>query len=310
MTPTTDPDSVVVDVSDLQKLKSELEHARNEVARMNQELHTTHLTKSTLDHIGQSSETDYNYYNGDVTEQTISQLQNKFNASTRTNYSRPLQEDTFSEKSDTKSFGTGQAIWGNGARQPTAVNNNAPMGQQYPAAMNAWGNDASRSFYGGNMNIGVGSQGFGPIQPQSRPSTGQSNYRGRNGYLNEPTHFPLDQSYRGGLASNPPSRPGSAFDTSRYNQYPGYTNPAAEVTGRGMSPTLPPISMPPMGMYVPPNTMNTMTPCQPRPIGSMGTRLSPEAAEFSVEAMAPGPWNTQVNTVTSFREEMTNLNIR
>jgi hypothetical protein len=264
---------------------------------MNQELHTTHLTKSTLDHIGQSSEADYNHYNGDVTEQTISQLQNRFNASTRSG--RPLQEDALSEKSDTKSFGTGPAIWGNGARQPPAMNNNTPMGQQYPATMTAWGNDASRSFYSGNTNIDVGSQAFGPIQPQSRFSNGHSNYRGRNGFLNEPTHFPLDQSYRGGLTSNPPSRPGSAFDAPRYNQYPGYINPLAEATGRGMSPTLPPISMPPMGMYGPPNTMNTMTPYQPRPIGSLGTRLSPEAAEFSVEVMGPGPWNTQVNNNSS-----------
>ncbi|KAF2710945.1 ARM repeat-containing protein [Pleomassaria siparia CBS 279.74] len=289
LTPSTNPDSsVVVGASELQKLKNDLEVARNEVARMNQELHTTHLTKSTLDHIGQSSEADYNHYKGDVTEQTISQLQNKFNASTRPTYGRQesWQEDTLSDKSDTKPFVNGQAIWGNGARQPTAAMNNAApaMGQQYPATMNnTWGNESSRSFYGGNMNMN--SQAFGPIQP--RPSTGQSAYRGRNGYLNEPTHFPLDQGYRGSLASNPPSRPNSAFDGPRYNQYSNYANSSVDTTVRGMSPILAP--MPPIGMYAP--SVN-MTPYQPRPIGSMKTRLSPEAAEFSVDALAPTPWNT------------------
>ncbi|KAF2182802.1 ARM repeat-containing protein [Zopfia rhizophila CBS 207.26] len=318
-TPTTEPDAhpVLVDATELQKLKKELEDARNEVARMNQELHTTHLTKSTLDHaIGQSSEADYNYYKGDVTEQTISQLQNKFNASTRPNFCRqeswPLQEDTLSDKSDslsTKPFVNGQTIWANGARQQAVLNNNAQMGQQYPPAMNNWSNDGSRSFYGANVNMGmnINQQGVGPSQAQPRPSTGQSTYRGRNGYLNEPTHFPLEQGYRGGLNSNPPSRPSSAFEPPRYNQYNGYSHPIAPGSGaEGISPTMAPMSMAPMGMY---SSSNAMAPYYPRPIGSMGTRLSPEAAEFSVDAMAPTPWNAQVNSGSSITHAMANLKI-
>ncbi|KAF2878202.1 pumilio-family RNA binding repeat domain-containing protein [Massariosphaeria phaeospora] len=231
ITPITEPDGAVVDASEFHKLKAELLEARNEVARMNQELHTTHLTKSTLDSLGPSSEADYNYAD-DVTEQTIAQLQNRFNASTRPNY--------------------------------------------------AWGNEASRSFYGRNMN----QQGLGPIQPQPqplsqpqhRPSSGSSGFRGRNGYLNEPAHFPLDQSYRGNSMSNPPSRPPSAFDPPRYNQY---ANP-------GMSPTIAPMQMPTMGMYG-----GGASSWQPAPIGTM-TRLSPEAVEFSVtHDMGPTPWNNQ-----------------
>jgi hypothetical protein len=132
VTPSTEPETqpVVIDAVDLRRLKNELEDARNEVARMNQELHTTHQIKSTFDHaIGQSSEADY-YYKGDVTEQTISHLQSKFNASTRPGFGRqeswPTQDDVASEKSDAKSF-NGQAIWGNAVRQ-----------QQYPP-MNGWG---------------------------------------------------------------------------------------------------------------------------------------------------------------------------
>jgi hypothetical protein len=130
---------ILVDQSALQRLKSELQEARNEVARVNQELQATHQIKSTFDHaVGLSSDTDY-YYKGEVTEQTISLLQNKFNASTRPSFGRqeswPLQEDDGCEKSDTKAFG--QAVWNNGVRPG-----------QY---QNGWGM---------NMNT----QNFGPIQ--------------------------------------------------------------------------------------------------------------------------------------------------
>ncbi|OAL01982.1 ARM repeat-containing protein [Phaeosphaeriaceae sp. SRC1lsM3a] len=73
---------LLVDAFELQKLKAELEEAKNEVHRMNQEIHSHQVARSTMDHLSQSSDTDYNY-TGDVTEQTLTQLQNKFNASTR-----------------------------------------------------------------------------------------------------------------------------------------------------------------------------------------------------------------------------------
>ncbi|KAF2269010.1 ARM repeat-containing protein [Lojkania enalia] len=319
VTPTTDPDShpVVVNSAELLRLRKDLEVARTEVARMNQELHTTHLTRATLDHaIGQSSETDYEHYKGDITEQTISQLQNRFNASTRPNCSRqdswPVQEDALSEKSDglsAKTFSSGQAIWGNGNRQAAPLNGNVTISQQLPPAMNAWGTDSSRSFYGsstGNVGLSINPQGFGPIQPQSRPSTAQAGYRGR-GYLNEPTHFPLDQSYRGPLVSNPPSRPGSAFEGPRYNQYSGYGNSTVQGAGPGsMSPTLAPMPMAPANMY---GHGSAMVPYQTRPIGTMGTRLSPEAAEFSVDAINPTPWNAQVSSVLSLPKRMAKLKL-
>jgi hypothetical protein len=225
---------VLVEAGELQKLKFELQEARNEVNRVNQEMHSQHVARSTMEHLSQSSEADYSYA-GDVTEQTLTSLQNKFNASTRTNY--------------------------------------------------GWGNEPVRAAY-------AGSNSFGPpyqpqVQVQARPQPTQSSYR-RNGFLNEPTHFPLDQSFRGsgmttsfingmgnsmnnsynngmgmgnGL-SNPPSRPSSAFEPV-YNQY-----------------TVP--SMYPVG--------------HPAPIGTMASRLSPDANEFNVpNGMGPSPWNSQVS---------------
>lgn len=239
-TPPTDMDNsvVLVEAGELQKLKLELQEARNEVHRVNQEMHSQHVARSTMEHLSQSSEADYSYP-GEVTEQTLTSLQNKFNASTRSNY--------------------------------------------------GWGNESSRPAYAGNNS-------FGPpystqAQVQLRPQPTQASYR-RDGFLNEPTHFPLDQSFRssgmgnnlntgmlnstnnsflngmsmGNGLSNPPSRPSSAFDPG-YNQYP-----------------MP--SMYPVG--------------HPAPIGTMSSRLSPDANEFTVpNNMGPSPWNSQVGRLLS-----------
>ncbi|KAF2006182.1 ARM repeat-containing protein [Amniculicola lignicola CBS 123094] len=300
-TPSTEPDTqrLIVDVNEYQRLQQQLADAKKEVARMNQELHASHVTKSTLDQaIGQSNEPDYSYFKDDVTEQTISQLQNKFNASTRPSYTGqgwPGHDvtDAQSEKSDAKPFFGEQAIWSNAGRQPSTTNSVA-VNQPYAVPTSPWNVDGARSFYGGNVNMGVSVNptAFGPGQPQSRPpSTGQNSFRAR-GYLNEPAHFPLDQGYRGALASNPPTRPGSAFDAPSFNQYLGYANGIGRgASGDGASPNLPTMPMPPagMGMY---GSSGMMTPYQPRPIGTMNTRLSPEAPEFSVD-VGPGPWNPQ-----------------
>jgi hypothetical protein len=226
-----DASVLLVDAFELQKLKTELEDARNEVDRMNQEMHSHLMAKSTMEHLSQSSEADYGY-NGDVTEQTLTQLQNKFNASTRLN--------------------------------------------------DGWGTEPARPAY--NSNNSFGSHSY---QTHARPPPNtQSTFR-RNGFLNEPTHFPIEQSFRssgmssglmsnmgsglvngmsssfsnamGNNMSNPPTRPGSAFD-------PLY-NPHAQ-----------------WPMYA-----------QPAPIGTMPSRLSPDACEFNVpNGMAPSPWNSQV----------------
>lgn len=220
---------LLVDAFELQKLKAELVDARNQVDRMNQEIHSQHVARSTMEHLSQSSEADY-AYTGDVTEQTLAQLQNRFNASTRIN--------------------------------------------------DGWGSEPPRPAYNSNNSFGPP-----PHQNQTRqPPIGQPAYR-RNDFLNEPTHFPLTQSFRssgmssglmngmsnsfsngissnmGNNMSNPPTRPGSAFEPL-YNQ-----------------PALWPI----------------YAATQHAPIGTMPSRLSPDACEFNAaNGMAPSPWNSQV----------------
>lgn len=228
--------SVLVNASELKKIKEELQAAKDEIARINQDAHSHLVARSTMDHLSQSSDADYSYNVGEVTEQTLAQLQNSFNASVR------IQDG-----------------WSNESVRPPYNTSNS-FGAQYPGQAQA----AARA------PIPVG-------QPTARRS---------HSFLNEPTHFPLDQGFRaGGMnngmggfmgngmaasfnagygngMSNPPSRPDSAFDPA-YNQYRG---PSMQATK------------------------------YPTPIGTLGgSRLSPVAKEFDVASgMGPSPWNSQV----------------
>jgi hypothetical protein len=317
-TPTTDPDvDNMQNPSEIMRLRKELEATRTKLARVDQELHATRLTTSTFNQaLGTPSEADFPHYKGDVTEHTISKLQNAFNAATRPvarQEAWPLQDDNHSEASEALSagaFNRGQAIWGNGMRPALGIN--VPAGtqqQQYhaPTAMgNNWSNaNGVRPYFNTNVNLGMTAQPYGVAPPQQRPSSGprMDSFRG-NQFLNEPTHFPLDRGARGGM--NPPSRPSSAFDVRYGNQFAHYPTPSVATTGNLSPTTLGQMGGPPMGppgMYPPVNIAY-----QPQPIGSM-TRLSPEAAEFSVDAMAPTPWNAQVNVAHNLARALTDLSL-
>ncbi|USP80842.1 hypothetical protein yc1106_08116 [Curvularia clavata] len=233
-TPPTEMDNsvVLVEAVELQKLKLELQEARNEVNRVNQEMHSQNVARSTMEHLSQSSEADHGYPE-EVTEQTLASLQSRFNASTRSNY--------------------------------------------------GWGNGSTQSSYMGNVGFGIPQTQT--MQNQTRPQTAQQVHC-RTRYLNEPTHFPLDQSFRSsGMASginngmgnamcmnnslsNPPTRPNSAFDPG-YNQY----------------------AMPPM--------YPIGHPALPAPIGTMSSNLSADANEFSFPNNAgSSPWNAQAQSET------------
>jgi hypothetical protein len=229
--------SVLVNVLELQKLRDELQAAKDEVARMNQDVHSHLVARSTMEHLSQSSDADYGYNVGEVTEQTLTQLQNNFNASVR------VQE--------------------------------------------SWSNEPGRPPYNPSNSFGAQYQGQTQVPARAPIPVGQLAARRGSNYLNEPTHFPLDQDFRaGGMnsgmgsfmannmstsfnagygngLSNPPSRPDSAFDPI-YSQYGG----------------------PPM-----------QAPNYPTPIGTLeGCKLSPVANEFDVASgIGPSPWNSQVS---------------
>ena len=225
----SDP-SVLVSTMELMKIKEDLKAAKDEIARMNQESHSHQVARSTIEHLGQGSEADYSYF-GEVTEQTLAQLQNNFNASTRPSYA------------------------------------------------------ASNSF---------GSQYSTQAQTQARTpiAFGQPTLRRGNGYLNKPTHFPLDQGFRGGGLSNgmngfAGNGMGAAFNATYNNSI---TNPLSR-TDAALDPSYSQFAM-----------SSVQASNYPAPIGTIsGTRLSPVANEFNGSSgMGPSPWNSQVSFFETF----------
>jgi hypothetical protein len=259
-TPLTEMDGsiVLVEAGELQKLKLELQEARNEVNRVNQEMHSQHVARSTMEHLSQSSEADYNYA-GDVTEQTLTSLQNKFNASTRNNY--------------------------------------------------GWGNEPARPAYPGSNSFGSSYQAQPQAQAhvQARPQPAQQPSYRRNGFLNEPTHFPLDQSFRSsgmantfntGMGNGMPNSMHTGFNNGMNN---GFGNGMPMGTGMNLGNGLSNPPSRPSSAFDPTYSQYAMPPMypvgHPAPIGTMPTRLSPDANEFNVSnGMGPSPWNSQVRT--------------
>lgn len=225
----SDP-SVVVSAIELMKIKDDLKAAKDEIARMNQESHSHQVARSTIEHLGQGSEADHSYF-GEVTEQTLAQLQNNFNASTR---------------------------------PPYAAGNN--FGSQYSTQAQT--------------------------QARTPVAIGQPALRRGNGYLNEPTHFPLDQGFRGGGLSNgmngfTGNGMGAAFNATYNNSI---TNPPSR-TDTAFDPSYGQFAM-----------SSVQASNYPAPIGTIsGTRLSPVANEFNGSTgMGPSPWNSQVSVFENF----------
>ncbi|KAF2031611.1 ARM repeat-containing protein [Setomelanomma holmii] len=195
---------LLVDAFELQKLKSELEEARNEINRMNnQEMHSQQVARSTMEHLSQSSEGDYSY-DGEVTEQTLAQLQNKFNASTRANNG-----------------------WGTEPARP---------------AYNT-GNSSNTSSYQAPTRPPIGPPVYRRNEYLNEPTHFPLNQSFRSSGLSSGLMNGMSNSFSGmgNNMSNPPSRPGSAFEPmfSQYGmppmQAPGYPTPVG-VIGSRLSP--------------------------------------------------------------------------
>jgi hypothetical protein len=194
---------LLVDAFELHKLRTDLDEARNEVTRLNQESHSRQVARSTMDHLSQSSDADYGYVD-DITEQTLAQLQKKFNASTRTNVG-----------------------WGNEPIRPAYNSSNSfgpPTYQDQPRP------PLSQPSY--RHNDCLNEPAHFPLT-QSFRSSGMS-----SGLMNG-----MSNSFSGLGSSIPnlPSRPGSAFDplfsqcTMPPMQASGYHGPVG-VMGSRLSP--------------------------------------------------------------------------
>lgn len=282
---TTSFDGDQVGPANMLRLQQELLTANSRIAVQEQELAQTRVIKHTLDQaMGPPSEADFG--GREVTEQTISSLQNAFNASNRPFNHNQRQDnwvpsdDARSDISDALSAGAynrARGIWANNSTQPTAfAMNSGEKGHRDPGPPEQ----------GRNWNNRTSNQGFahsqrvlsGPSHPTYAVSDGR--YAGDHApYVqgNSPRRS-FTQVNRGGSCFPPQNSPWGTFSA----------DPAA----------IPPrtAGTPHIGSYQ--QVFHAAAPYHPRPIG---TPLSPTAAEFTsalsnVSSWAPSVCRASVDT--------------
>lgn len=159
--PTTSPPSIVGEESlgadEVLRLKVELEAAKGKIARMDQELAQSRITKHTIDQaIGSASEVDYPMTNqADAIEHRFPQLPPGLNTASRPQTHRDTswaaQDDSRSDTSEALSaggFNRARAIWSNGGEPNFTAMQHGPVrgGFQQPSGELATAQFASRSF--------------------------------------------------------------------------------------------------------------------------------------------------------------------
>ena len=288
--PTRDGDKVESDHSqpdakELQRLKDELQAANSKIARMDQELSQTRITKHTLDQaLGPPSEMDFQVKD-DITEQTISSLQNALNASTRPqvgpSQSRPAPDDSRSDTSDALSAGgynRAQAIWANTSRPVLNLNVPTPLDQHFHDSGRGWDQDSARPWCG-NRGNGAGSSPVFPTSQRPLPGPSMQGLSDGGRFMGDFTQFPPHQTGRPPQSQN--DRLGASF-AARNPQWGGYrlhTNSVESMSSASSS-------------YLPSPMYQAPMSYQPRPIG---TPLSPTAAEFTANHALNNPWNASVS---------------
>ncbi|KAI9815676.1 MAG: hypothetical protein M1827_002072 [Pycnora praestabilis] len=279
-----------MNAADILRIKQELLEAKEKIARMDQELSQTRITKHTLDEaFGPPSEADFRLKE-DITEQTISNLQNALKASTRPALTR---HETWATLDDARSDSSGNlsatgvnranAIWGIPTKPNLQFGSGIPLNQQ-PAHSNGWTQDSTRPWLNRAMGQGMPQQSMSLLQQQQqqRPSLGPlaTTFGNDSRFLNDLSQGHSSQCLR---PNNQQTYRFAAPIGQRNNGYGSYATSVS--SAEGVSP--PPTPYSPMAMFPGPMAY------QPRPIG---TPLSPTAAEFTTGPMPANPWNAQALT--------------
>jgi hypothetical protein len=263
------------------RLQLELEQAKGRIARMDQELTQTRITKHTIEQaIGTASEADFPLNQSpDIIDQRVSNLQQAVNTSVRHPYGRDnswaAQEDARSDASDALSaggFNRARAIWGNSGRQQYTGYHNIVQDFQQPQAGFPAGSWAGRGLgqqfsepslaYGSHVAGFRGDHLIPDLDSGGVPGDRRGNSRtGRFGNRSAGS-FPC-------VGSN------SSYDN--LNSVPNAFNSVAGMAGGVASPL-----------------MGGLMAYQPQPIG---TPLSPFAPEFTSSG---GVWKNDVGQVLLF----------
>lgn len=276
---------------ELVRLKQELMAANSKIALQEQELAQTRVIKHTLDQaLGPPSEVDFG--GREITEQTISHLQNAFNASNPAfgQYQEAWgsQEDSQSDISDALSAGAynrARGLWNQQSQVPFGVGpNNPSIDKSYSEPFQGANQAApdSNRFWGAQATYPTFSS-QGALQSQrilSGPSS--STY----GFYSRPS---VEQS-RYAQAPNP----GLRRSVTQAN-HPGSLIPAQPNSWVSVIPGSPTESVsksPPLPTARPPNSFQTVGifPMSPYPTRQISTALSPTATEFTTGSTPGSSW--------------------
>ncbi|KAE8348857.1 pumilio-family RNA binding repeat protein [Aspergillus coremiiformis] len=303
-------DAIDTDASEVLRLKQELLAANSKIALQEQELAQTRVIKQTLDQaLGPPSEVDFN--GREISEQTISNLQNAFNASNPTfsqlqdGWSGP--DDSQSDISDALSTGAysrSRGFWIPPMQQGFGMNMTVPVtdktyGDSIAMPNNSFSQDLSRSWGNPLPNTSVsGNASFqshrvfsGPLNAACNLDVRLSCDRGR--YAPDSGLGPrrsITQANRGGSSFPTQNSPWGAFAATS----PGTQPPRSPVSRQ--SSTYQQVGLYPIPPYHQP----------------VGTPLSPTASEFTSSVTVP-PWATSaigLNSTQTYISPLEPLNYR
>lgn len=288
-------DAAHIETPEVFRLKQELIAANSKIALQEQELAQTRVIKHTLDQaLGSPSEAEFS--EREISEQTMSNLQNAFNASMPTfNHLQDrwnAQDDSQSDISDAISsgaYGKARGFWVTPTQGALGMNANAgtadkSYGETLPWPINPFGQDAGGLWGGTAPNTDGISHPLASHRVFSGPSPGTCNPDTRFSgeppkYLQSPSFGPrrsFTQTNRGASCFPAQNSPWGTFSTGS----PGGNIPR--------SPTNRQSTYQQVGYFPNPS-------CSQRHID---TPLSPTATEFTSSSTTVVPWgNSSVSDI-------------
>ena len=276
--PTTSTPSVVgensVELGDdeVLRLKMELEAAKGKIARMDQELAQSRITKHTIDQVIGSTISDADFSMGQLSEPSGYNNQQVLNNPARPQYYRDnswaaQQDDAGSDTSDALSaggFNRAKNIWANGGK-PTFGSVQGPGAAFQPSQTMAQNEFTSRGF--GQPFVDTHVQFPGPVMNELR---GERFVQTPGEIMLPPIGVRRNNNPPGRFNSRPS---GSNLYASSNSSYDGFTPASTSYGSMGIG------VGPQVGLNMSNGLTNNMySGYQPQPIG---TPLSPHAPEFN-----------------------------
>lgn len=276
-------DTIQLGATEMNRLKKELDAAKNQIARQKQELDQTRVIKHTLAQAMTSSPSP----DHDTKQDTSGSHQGNFNA-----VNRPVgvrqdawshNEDARSEFSDSISagvFNTGQNIWTASTRPAFNAGVLAVANQQFQPPASTWGQPGARPWNHRAIGTPLPQLMVPPQQMQQRTYSGPASPASSNdgGLMSDYNQFPASVGNRRSVAQT--GRNASMYP-QRSNGWDVYAGGIQPVNGHNLA-LDPSATFQSVGLY--PSTIQY----QPRPIG---TPLSPTAEEFRATQPSGTPWN-------------------